>query len=171
MAGVALIEISVCLWNLGQRSEEISSIQPSPQIRFQKSCWARTARKVVVGLASRWSPQLMDGVLCKRCRNRHFGLWDCGSCSGGLGDWFIEFNSEHFGVHVFEKHYFKYNLLSQSKAFFHNMPLDFATTVDKNKYIEINQHLQSMTYWWGPDSSLVLYEPAIAELPPWSLSE
>ena len=28
-----------------------------------------------------------------------------------------------------------------------------------------------MAYWWSPDSSFVLYEPALVELPPYSKSE
>ncbi|CAK9050882.1 40S ribosomal protein S6, partial [Durusdinium trenchii] len=57
------------------------------------------------------------------------------------------------------------------QAFFHNMPLAFATAADYATYLRINKDLQSMAYWWSPDSSFVLYEPALVELPPYSKSE
>ncbi|CAK9097054.1 unnamed protein product [Durusdinium trenchii] len=53
----------------------------------------------------------------------------------------------------------------------HNMPMAFAVATDNAKWREENKKLGGFLYWWNPDSSFVAYNPALVEMPPWSLSE
>ena len=59
------------------------------------------------------------------------------------------------------------------QAFFHNMPLAFATAqeVPVNYYIPLNRQLQSLLYWWTPDTKFTLDNPSQVIFPPNSPSE
>ena len=50
------------------------------------------------------------------------------------------------------------------QAFFHNMPLAFATALTDpvDLYVPLNRELQSLLYWWTPDTKFTLDNPAQA---------
>ena len=59
------------------------------------------------------------------------------------------------------------------QAFFHNMPLAFATAQKEpvDHYIPLNRQLQSLLYWWTPDTKFTLDNPSQIIFPPNSPSE
>eukprot|EP00438_Fugacium_kawagutii_P025084 Skav212956 [mRNA] locus=scaffold3901:10899:11716:+ [translate_table: standard] len=54
------------------------------------------------------------------------------------------------------------------QAFFHNMPVAFATAVD---YQALNLELDSLLYWWEPDTAFALQKPYELMFPPHSPSQ
>ena len=59
------------------------------------------------------------------------------------------------------------------QAFFHNMPLAFATAQHgpENYYVSLNRQLQSLLYWWMPDTTFTLENPSRVIFPPNSPAE
>jgi len=59
------------------------------------------------------------------------------------------------------------------QAFFHNMPLAFATALTDpvDLYVPLNRELQSLLYWWTPDTKFTLDNPAQVLFPPNSPSQ
>ncbi|CAE7270599.1 elmMI, partial [Symbiodinium sp. KB8] len=59
------------------------------------------------------------------------------------------------------------------QAFFHNMPLAFATAQHgpENYYVSLNRQLQSLLYWWMPDTTFKLENPSRVIFPPNSPAE
>lgn len=56
------------------------------------------------------------------------------------------------------------------QAYWHNMPLSFATAVSE-QYIAINTEFQSVLYWWTPDETFVLQKGTPLVFPSHSVSE
>eukprot|EP00435_Cladocopium_sp_Y103_P020125 s928_g4.t3 len=56
------------------------------------------------------------------------------------------------------------------QAFWHNMPLAFATAISE-QYISVNREFQSVLYWWTPDETFVLQKGMPLVFPPHSVSE
>eukprot|EP00439_Symbiodinium_sp_Y106_P025847 s6778_g3.t1 len=59
------------------------------------------------------------------------------------------------------------------QAFFHNMPLAFATAQHEpeNYYISLSRELQSLLYWWMPDTTFTLENPSRVIFPAHSPAE
>ena len=62
------------------------------------------------------------------------------------------------------------NYIAQ-QAYFHNMPLALATAASYNDYLVLNKDQGSALYWWLPDPSFALDDPAAVEFPPENPSE
>lgn len=56
------------------------------------------------------------------------------------------------------------------QAFFHNMPLAFATAA-ANHYVALNVELDGLFYWWVPDTAFAVQEPYLIMFPPNSPSQ
>ncbi len=56
------------------------------------------------------------------------------------------------------------------QAFFHNMPLAFATAAG-NYYVPLNLELDGLFYWWVPDTAFAVQEPYLIMFPPNSPSQ
>jgi len=59
------------------------------------------------------------------------------------------------------------------QATFHNMPVAFATAriTPVDDYIPLGRELQSLIYWWFPDTMFALDSPSIVIFPDYSPSE
>ena len=118
------------------------------------------------------------GVPTQRVGLRHRGLW---GPRLGMACLLANFRGEAQAPAAHESH----ELQSKSgmnlpvteemiqQAYFHNMPLAFATAQKEpvDYYIPLNRQLQSLLYWWTPDTKFTLDNPSQVIFPPNSPSE
>ncbi|CAL1136495.1 unnamed protein product [Cladocopium goreaui] len=90
--------------------------------------------------------ELQDGRNILKCWEEKW--WVAPSCRGNISDCLaVVTGGSGWGM---------YELPQQ--AFFHNMPLAFATAAAK-QYVPLNRDLQSLLYWWTPDASFIDFDP------------